>query len=378
MNDVGRVLGIGVLAWAGLALASTPAEAQPVIAVPAGYSTYCSATGSGSAWGFSWSGPNPCATACPPGLCAVRQAGLWNPNGVNRVHMVCGGTTYWLQGAGATPLSTLKATAQSLGLLGCRFNVSPEKLPVLNRPYNSALDLSIFVTPLWSDANMGTGFGVDLAHLTSFTNAQLGISGSGSTSVLDHQRHRSVDHGFADGHTGYDWGVDVGGVRHGTMKVRAAARGRVLAARTVPAGEVCPGQKQLFVHHVVGSSLTSQYREEFYSYYAHLDNLSVATGDDVEAFDVLGEIGNTGSPICSGSIEHIHFGVIRIRNVTGQLMDVPPLIPHDAATTERRVVDPFGWNGPGVDPWAVHAPSGFGAASINLWISGSAPPDWNH
>jgi hypothetical protein len=101
----------------------------------------------------------------------------------------------------------------------------------------------------------------------------------------------------------------------------------------------------------------------------------VSTGDDVVAFQSLGEVGHSGP--CTDPIAHIHLGVLRIRNVNDALMDVPPLIPHGGLTTERRVVDPFGWNNSSIfDPWGFWAPAGFGAVSINLWKSTSTPPDW--
>src|SRR5690606_19023853 len=125
--------------------------------------------------------------------------------------------------------------------------------------------------------------------------------------------------------------------------------------------------------------LTTPYREEFWTYYAHMDTIpaNIQVGANVGYLADLGEVGSTG-PGCvlpPGS-DHLHFGVFRVRNVADALMD-PPVFPHSHHGTEQRMIDPYGWNHPSmVDPWAFLAPPGYGAASINLWYPSYAPVDW--
>ena len=135
--------------------------------------------------------------------------------------------------------------------------------------------------------------------------------------------------------------------------------------------------KEVFIHHVVGSSLTSEYREEFWTTYTHLDTFAtgISAGANVSYWTDLGEVGHTGGPACTTPTDHLHFSVLRVRNVTGALMHVPNLPVEEQ--TSKRFVDPFGWTHPSsVDPWAFHAPPGWGAASINLWIP-ALPADWS-
>jgi murein DD-endopeptidase MepM/ murein hydrolase activator NlpD len=88
--------------------------------------------------------------------------------------------------------------------------------------------------------------------------------------------------------------------------------------------------------------------------YAHLNRIDVAVGDLVTEGQQLGLSGATG---CVGKrhIPHLHF-----------------LLQHYVSLNpvEAYVVDPYGWEGPGPDPWAAQGP---GRTSVWLWKQGQAP-----
>ena len=146
-----------------------------------------------------------------------------------------------------------------------------------------------------------------------------------------------------DGHAGYDFVVPEG------TRVRAAAAGivRVAGAETpfeCPLlGQVVSGLRVTVRHALPGGDVETRY--------LHLSRIDVVPGERVEAGHQLGLSGNTG---CSSG-PHLHFQVHR------SLRD----------GTAGPVVDPFGWDAAGSDPWADDPR---GAASDVLWLPGAAPP----
>ena len=213
--------GSSALVGLGLALSLIPttahAQPQPVIAPPTGYLPYCSKTRLlPSGWYFEWTGSDPCAAGLSGGT--IRQAGLWNPNGVNRVYANCSnGARWWLAAHGDQALIQIKALAQ--GHPGCVFNVSPKELPIFVGPYQSTMDGSQGVTPPWDGSQMLMPRGLDLAFKTSFLWEHLaGVPNSGSTDHLCHDRHGTSVHSqnpWQD-HNAYDWVVPTATGHHKT------------------------------------------------------------------------------------------------------------------------------------------------------------------
>ena len=155
-------------------------------------------------------------------------------------------------------------------------------------------------------------------------------------------------HTNLDGHSGYDWVMPSG------TPLLAVADGTVAFAGVDPPF-TCPGldgapdefvddQLVVALDHEVGGV---GYR----SVYVHVSELLVATDEAVRIGDVIALSGDTG---CSTD-PHLHFQVWRLTGTNSG----------DAA-----IVDPYGWQGDGVDPWST-APDG--AESVWLWLPDAAP-----
>ncbi len=146
-----------------------------------------------------------------------------------------------------------------------------------------------------------------------------------------------------DGHAGYDWVMPAG------TEILASAAGTVIAAGRVPPFP-CPRLGRVTGDQLEVRILHERPEGRWTTAYHHLSAVSVSVGDVVDAGVVLGPSGNTG---CSTG-EHLHFEVA-----------------HADPNGRWVPVDPYGWAGPGADPWAAHAD---GAPSPNLWVQGAAPP----
>lgn len=149
-----------------------------------------------------------------------------------------------------------------------------------------------------------------------------------------------------DGHDGYDWFLLRG------TPIFAAAEGEVVFAGVAPPffcallGREVSDQLEVEIRHPAANG------EVFTTVYAHLDRVDVQAGQKVSGGQQVGLSGNTG---CSTG-PHLHFQVTRM---TGTNSGQPAR------------VDPYGWQGSGQDPWAVHPR---GARSVWLWKDGQAPP----
>lgn len=146
-----------------------------------------------------------------------------------------------------------------------------------------------------------------------------------------------------DGHEGYDWLMEEG------TPLIAVADARVFFA----------GQGDPFICPILGNQSTitnfvtleiSINGELFYVVYVHLSEVLVTTGQQVKKGALLGLSGNTG---CS-TTPHLHFAVYRSR----------------ANASGTSLIDPYGWSGPGEDPWTLDP---LGAESVDLWQEGGAP-----
>lgn len=151
--------------------------------------------------------------------------------------------------------------------------------------------------------------------------------------------------GRVDGHSGYDWPMPTG------TPLQAVADGQVIAAGADPPffcptlGRNVSGQLFVEIKHPMVSD------EEFSSVFVHLSAIDVTLGQTVSQGQQVGLSGNTG---CSTE-PHLHFQVWRFTHTNNG---------------RSVLVDPYGWEGTGRDPWALD-PSG--AASIWLWKPGEAP-----
>jgi hypothetical protein len=131
------------------------------------------------------------------------------------------------------------------------------------------------------------------------------------------------DYLYYSGHDGYDYGLYY-------EPVAAAAGGTVmLAGWAVPGCTSCLSGLTVEINH--GNGLLT--------YYGHFSSLSVSKGQYVERGQVIGISGMTGT----ATGPHLHFGVYYING--------------------KGPVDPYGWTGPGADPYAKDLG--------DLWLTGS-------
>jgi murein DD-endopeptidase MepM/ murein hydrolase activator NlpD len=131
------------------------------------------------------------------------------------------------------------------------------------------------------------------------------------------------DYLYYSGHDGYDYGLYY-------EPVAAAADGTVmLAGWARPDCQSCSSGLTVEINH--GNGLLT--------YYGHFSSLSVSKGQHVRRGQVLGISGMTGT----ATGPHLHFGVYYING--------------------NGPVDPYGWTGPGPDPYAKDLG--------DLWLTGS-------
>jgi murein DD-endopeptidase MepM/ murein hydrolase activator NlpD len=148
-----------------------------------------------------------------------------------------------------------------------------------------------------------------------------------------------------DGHSGYDFALPVG------TPLLASADGVVNWA----------GNDIKFFCPLKNQEITDQLRVEIThrlpdgrritSNYKHLSRVDVKPGQMIRAGALIGLSGNTG---CSTG-PHLHF--------ENWVMD-------GTKTGKSVLIDPFGWEGEGGDPWAGKPD---GSPSIWLWKAGQAP-----
>ena len=153
-----------------------------------------------------------------------------------------------------------------------------------------------------------------------------------------------VDVFGVDGHEGVDWLLPDG------TPLFAVAAGEILSAETVdvigcPLQVTAPDMR-VQIEHIAPNG------ETYHTWYVHMSRIDVPVGHQVAAGEQIGLSGSTG---CLGPLPHLH------------------LQTHLVSNTRRgspTPVDPYGWEGPGPDPWALDPR---GAESIWLWQDGQAP-----
>ena len=125
---------------------------------------------------------------------------------------------------------------------------------------------------------------------------------------------------YYDGHNGWDLALNY-------EPVLAAAPGTVVIAGGDPYN---PG---------FGLNITVDHGNGFSTRYAHLSHVGVASGQAVGRGQQIGVSGNTGN----STGPHLHFGLY--------------------ITNPWTAIDPWGWSGPGPDPW--------GFDSGDYWLTGN-------
>jgi murein DD-endopeptidase MepM/ murein hydrolase activator NlpD len=198
-----------------------------------------------------------------------------------------------------------------------------QRLPVLQRPFDGQYPV-------------GTVFDHDLPRetLRALTAGDRELSYCGKDLL-----------GLPDGASGYTFAMPLG------TPILAAADGEVSFAGVVSAFS-CPALRR-----AVDDQLMVEVRHDalgevgFITRSSHLSRVLVKVGDHVVKGQRLGLSGQSGC--ATGPV----FG-FETRRLSGTPSGTP------------TVVDPYGWDGPGPDPWA-QAPQG--AESLYLWQDGEAP-----
>lgn len=156
-----------------------------------------------------------------------------------------------------------------------------------------------------------------------------------------------VHHFGYDSHTGYDWRMPEG------TPLLAMADGLVIfAGETEPS--YCALEDNWSSTIAVAIRHPAPNGEIFTSHYMHMNRVDVAVGDQVTTGQQVGLSGVTGC-VGRGKVPHLHMNVYRLANTNNGL---------------AVRIDPYGWQGPGVDPWSQHPD---GAPSVWLWQPGEAP-----
>ena len=152
--------------------------------------------------------------------------------------------------------------------------------------------------------------------------------------------------GRLSAHRGVDWPLPIG------TPILAVAEGQVVRAGLDPTffcdalGRMVTDQTRIeLMHPIVGG-------ERFSSQYVHVSRIDVQVGQQVARGQLIALSGKNG---CAAGAGHLHFEVHRHTNTN---------------SGRPTWIDPFGWDGAGVDPWAIHPE---GAASFWLWRPGEAP-----
>jgi hypothetical protein len=150
--------------------------------------------------------------------------------------------------------------------------------------------------------------------------------------------------GGLNGFGGYDWALDEG------TPVLAVADGTIQAA-TTSGTFYCDALKRDVEDVWTSLEVRSPYGERFWVHYYHLSKQLASSGEAVRAGQVIALSGSSG---CSRGPQ-LFFRVYR--EFGNAEVGTSP--------TTLGLVDPYGWQGPGRDPWSLQ-PSG--SVSAWLWI----------
>ena len=155
------------------------------------------------------------------------------------------------------------------------------------------------------------------------------------------------DIGGYDGHTGIDWLLPENTPLFAVTNGEIVSAGEVTGPCFLEGGKVTTGL-------VVRLRFIASDGDTYIASYSHMNRIDVSTGNTVVEGEQVGLSGATG---CLGNlrIAHVHFMVQR--ELT-------------AAPFTANTIDPYGWEGPGADPWATNDMK---KRSIWMWKPGQAP-----
>lgn len=223
-------------------------------------------------------------------------------------------------GCGHSPVTPSKSTrpqdTTSQGTCGDTPDNTNTVLPLLSRPFAGEYVLTNFF-----DHNLPFEFHDDNGYQLTWCGQRV--------------------YGRVDGHSGYDWLLPMG------TPLLATVDGSVTVAGTDPPF-LCPTLGRTVSDQLV-VSIRSDGADAYDSQYVHLSRVDVLVNQRVTHGDVIGLSGNTG---CSTG-PHLHFQVRAL-----------------IARNPGALVDPYGWQGRGTDPWSIH-PNG--RSSAWMWRPGEAP-----
>jgi murein DD-endopeptidase MepM/ murein hydrolase activator NlpD len=227
-------------------------------------------------------------------------------------------------------------------LLGCDDSSGPEVTDQANpAPASGAPALALFARPFVGDYRVLNYFDHDIPNGGAVPSGGYQLTWRGEHSIP------GIHTGGYDGHTGIDWIMPVG------TPLLAMADGLVLfAGETGPV--YCGLTNETLPSTIVRIGHRASNDEVFVVVYNHMSQAEVRTNDRVVAGQQIGRSGASGCVGRDGT-PHLHLETLRITNTN-----------NGAAAS----VDPYGWEGPGVDPWSQRPA---GATSVWLWRAGEAP-----
>ncbi|MBL8961136.1 MAG: Ig-like domain-containing protein [Gemmatimonadetes bacterium] len=219
--------------------------------------------------------------------------------------------------------ATITATVEGRTASATVTAIDPARIPTFVRPFAATVN---YYTTNFHDHDVPRSF-QDNGRKVTFWGEQYNATGY-------------------EGHEGYDWRMDTGtpllAIADGTViSTSHAAFFCPLINATVPAD----GNGLMVLEHLLPGGVRVR------SLYAHMSRKDVQVGARVTAGQQIGLSGGVG---CSLN-PHLHLGIFRMTQTKNG---------------QASIIDPYGWEGPGTDPWLNEAD---GAASIYLWKPNEAP-----
>jgi murein DD-endopeptidase MepM/ murein hydrolase activator NlpD len=205
----------------------------------------------------------------------------------------------------------------------------------------------------WFDHEQGTSDVLKLWNGTVFTQTEHAVSNCqtetgafipGCTNIRFHNCNTQpggLGLSCYDGHNGIDFSHDLSQTNE---PVFAASPGTVISTTVNPLVSYCKEgrDKDQSCGGGFGNQVWIDHGGGYATLYAHLRSVTVTVGVSVTASQPIGIMGDTGHS--DGT--HLHFGLYYHQNLDGNW-------------TGNEAVDPYGWLGPGPDPW--------NATSVYLW-----------
>ncbi|MET0594576.1 MAG: M23 family metallopeptidase, partial [Polyangiaceae bacterium] len=321
------------------------------------YGRYCSMKPtSGDLWPFfAVTTVDPCASLRQsfPGA-TILHAGYYSASGRNNVVVMCNNRTFVkaYTGLGRAPITLADNDIIDNGLKRCEINIAPDNWPIFSAPFTNTeanisarqISTSGFFDHAYSPIDPALWGGVPrtpgtLAEVVSWEGQD--VTGLRADNALSSQ-----------------WSMLA------STPVLAVAAGTVVRSQSITLPRCQTPLQEIWVRHTLG---TGDYQETFITYYGRLSRRDVATGATITKGQQLGLSGSSG---CAAT-PHLHFEVTRLSNLatTYRIGTFNP----DTDLITSGMIDPFGWDANGVDPWAYRFIGSsiqgrpVGALSIRLW-----------